>query len=103
MSSATADPEPEPPEQEAHVRPEDLSKVGGAQSVSDKVETFQRAIEAGENQPDRDLRSNGLWYAALLLAFIVGSLMSGFSVGSGDGGGSVVLGMVDVLGSGVIF
>jgi hypothetical protein len=93
---------PEKPTREAHVRPEDVKKIGGAQSIDDKVETWQRQLEATESRADDDGRSVG-YYAALIAAFLAGSLMSGFSVSGGDGGGGVFIGMVDLLGAGVLF
>jgi hypothetical protein len=83
---------PEPPERECHVRPEDIKKIGGAQSIDDKVETWQRQLEAQESQGSLGDR-NFAYYATLIIAFIVGSLMSGFSAGGG-GGGNVLIGLL---------
>jgi hypothetical protein len=82
---------PEPPERECHVRPEDIKKIGGAQSMDDKIETWQRQLEAQESQGGSDGR-NVAYYAILVVAFIVGSLMSGFS--TGGGGGNVIIGLL---------
>lgn len=92
MSTDQAD--PNTPEREAHVRPEDVKKIGGAQSIDDKVETWQRQIEAGENQSDDSTTSDLLWYGALFGALVLGSLMSGFSLSGGGDGGGVFLGLV---------
>jgi hypothetical protein len=95
--------QPEKPTREAHVRPEDVKKIGGAQSIDDKVETWQRQLEATESRGDSDTKDNVAYYGALIVAFLAGSLMSGFSMGGGDGGGGVFIGMVDIVGAGVLF
>jgi len=108
MNTQTETTQPEKPTREAHVRPEDVKKIGGAQSIDDKVETWQRQLEATESRVDGDERSVA-YYGALIVAFLAGSLMSGFSPGGGgDGGGGVFIGMadmtplLDVLASGVM-
>lgn len=84
--------------EEAHVLPEDVTDIGGGQTVDDKIETLLRQIEAAENLGDSDLWADVIWYGAVLLAFIIGSFLSGFSVDSGGGGGfdPVPIGLVDV-------
>lgn len=94
-SSTTTAPTPTRPRRQAHVRPEDVGKIGGAQTVDDKVETWHRQLEAQESQPDSG--GDNVWYwGALILSFVVGSSMSGFSL-SGGSSTDVFFGAVDLV------
>ena len=82
----------------AHVRPEDVKLIGGAQSTEDKIETLLRQLEAKANMPGTDTLSRAIWYAAVIGAFAVGALFSGYSGGGGGGGvpNPTPIGSVDI-------
>jgi hypothetical protein len=78
----------------AYLQPEQVKSLSGMQTVEDKVDNLCQRIEARDNSEDDAL--GPLTYIAIILAFFVGSLLSG-PVDSATGGGTdQPVGLVDL-------
>jgi len=78
----------------AFVQPENAKDLSGMQTVEDKIDNLCQRIEARDNTDDDTM--GWITYAAIILAFFVGTLLSG-SVETATGGGTPTpVGMADL-------
>jgi len=79
----------------AYVQPENAKDLSGMQTVEDKVDNLCQRIEARDSTDDDTM--GWITYAAIIVGFFIGTLLSGpVNTATGGGGTPTPVGVVDL-------